>query len=121
MMEIAVLPYSEDVFFAVGGSASVGVTSSGGTMEFFVAKYDTSTGQLLEYKTIPSSNGQQSILTSVKIQKSDFYGTHIHLLGHSTDPKFTFSSTYHSWFVTKVDLSLNDNNCFTRVTTALPV
>ena len=47
-MEIAVLPASEDVFFAVGGSSSAGVTSSGATMEFFVSKYDTSTGQLLE-------------------------------------------------------------------------
>jgi hypothetical protein len=121
IMEIAVLPQSEEVFFAIGGSSSTGITSSGSTMEFFVAKYATSTGQLLEYKTIPSLNGQKSILTSVKIQKNDYYGTHMHLLGHSTDPKFTFSSSYHSWFVTKVDLSLTDNNCFARVAAALPV
>ena len=44
IMEVAVLPDSEDVFFAVGGSSSAGVTSSGTTMEFFVAKYATSTG-----------------------------------------------------------------------------
>jgi hypothetical protein len=120
-MEVAVLPVSEDVLFAVGGSSSVAITSSGATMEFFVAKYATSTGQLLEFTTIPSSNGLKSILTSVKIQKSNFYGTHLHLLGHSTDPKFGFNSPYHSWFVTKIDLSLSDNNCFTRVAAALPV
>jgi hypothetical protein len=42
-------------------------------------------------------------------------GTHLHLSGYSSDPKFTFNTNYESWFVTKLDLSLEENNCFTRI------
>ncbi len=44
VMDIAVMPGSEDVFFAVGGGQSIGVTAVGATMEFFVAKYSTIDG-----------------------------------------------------------------------------
>jgi hypothetical protein len=52
IMEIAVMPMSEDVFFAVGSSGTSGMSSSASFMQFFISKHVTSTGQLLEYKTI---------------------------------------------------------------------
>ena len=53
---------------------------------------------------------------SVKIQKSEKYGTHLRVAGYSSDTKYSFNPGYDSWFVTKIDLSLKDNNCFVPLT-----
>ena len=56
IMEITVMPMSEEVFFTVGSSGTSLTSSSTNFMQFFISKHITSTGDVLEYKTISSPN-----------------------------------------------------------------